>query len=166
MDVLAHNGFEVVIPRGQGCCGALHAHAGDQAFAHALARRNAEEFARAGVREVVVNSAGCGAAMRDAGRWLGAEGEALAAGAIDVSAFLAREGLRGELGRIQARVCYDDPCHLVHGQRVSDSAAAAAGADPRARARFRTTIRPAVVARPESTISRTGPCRRRCSRAS
>ena len=121
VDVLAHNGFEVVIPRQQGCCGALHAHAGDEEFAHALARRNAEAFLRAGVQEVVVNSAGCGAAMRDAGRWLGAEGEALAAGSIDVSAFLAREGLRPTLGRIQARVCYDDPCHLVHGQKVAEA---------------------------------------------
>jgi Fe-S oxidoreductase len=121
VDVLAHNGFEVVVPRGQGCCGALHAHAGDEAFAHALARRNAEAFARAGVSEIVVNSAGCGAALRDAARWLGSEGEALAAGAIDVSAFLAREGLRPGLGRIQARVCYDDPCHLVHGQKVGDA---------------------------------------------
>jgi len=121
VDVLAQNGFDVVLPRGQGCCGALHAHAGDESFAHALARRNAAAFARAGVREIVVNSAGCGAAMRDAGRWLGAEGEALAAGAIDVSAFLAREGLRPMSGRIQARVCYDDPCHLVHGQKVSDA---------------------------------------------
>jgi glycolate oxidase iron-sulfur subunit len=121
VDVLAHNGFEVVLPRDQGCCGALHAHAGDESFAHALARRNAAAFARAGVREVVVDSAGCGAAMRDARRWLGAEGEALAAGAIDVSAFLAREGLRRIPGRIQARVCYDDPCHLVHGQKVSEA---------------------------------------------
>jgi glycolate oxidase iron-sulfur subunit len=119
VDVLAHNGFEVVIPRAQGCCGALHAHAGDEAFAHALARRNAEAFASAGVREVVVNSAGCGAALRDAARWLGPAGAALAQGAIDISQFLAREGLRPVAGRFDARVCYDDPCHLVHGQKVS-----------------------------------------------
>ena len=121
VDVLAHNGFEVVIPREQGCCGALHAHSGDEAFAHGLARRNAAAFARAGVREVVVNSAGCGAALRDAARWLGAEGEALAAGAIDASAFLMREGLRPVGGRCDARVCYDDPCHLVHAQKISDA---------------------------------------------
>ena len=119
VDVLAQNGFEVVIPREQGCCGALHAHAGDEAFAHALARRNAQAFA--GADAIVVNSAGCGAALRDAARWLGAEGEALAAGAIDICALLAREGLRGDLGRLQARVCYDDPCHLVHAQKVSDA---------------------------------------------
>jgi glycolate oxidase iron-sulfur subunit len=121
VDVLAQNGFEVVIPRGQGCCGALHAHAGDEEFAHALARRNAEAFARAGADAIVTNSAGCGAALRDARRWLGAEGDALAAGAIDVCALLDREGLRGGLGRIQARVCYDDPCHLVHAQNVSEA---------------------------------------------
>jgi glycolate oxidase iron-sulfur subunit len=120
-DVLAHNGFEVVAPRDQGCCGALHAHAGDEAFAHALARRNAEVFARAGVREVVVNSAGCGAALRDAERWLGAEGAQLAAGAIDVASFLVREGLRPMAGRVEARVCYDDPCHLVHAQKVAEA---------------------------------------------
>jgi glycolate oxidase iron-sulfur subunit len=120
-DVLAANGFEVVVPRDQGCCGALHAHAGDEGFAHALARRNAAAFARVDVQEVIVNSAGCGAALREARRWLGAEGEALAAGAIDVSAFLAREGLRPPGGRVEARVCYDDPCHLVHGQKVADA---------------------------------------------
>jgi glycolate oxidase iron-sulfur subunit len=116
VDVLAHNGFEVVVPREQGCCGALHAHAGDEEFAHELARRNAAAFA--GAEAIVVNSAGCGAALRDAGRWLGPEGEALAKGAIDICALLDREGLRGQLGRIPARVCYDDPCHLVHGQKI------------------------------------------------
>jgi glycolate oxidase iron-sulfur subunit len=121
VDVLAQNGFEVVVPAGQGCCGALHAHAGDEAFANALARRNAQAFARAGVDSVVVNSAGCGAAMREAGRWLGREGEALAAATIDVCAFLAREGLRPPPLHVEARVCYDDPCHLVHGQKVSDA---------------------------------------------
>jgi glycolate oxidase iron-sulfur subunit len=119
VDVLAQSGFDVVIPRAQGCCGALHAHAGDEAFAHALARRNVAAFAAAGVREVIVNSAGCGAALQEAGRWLGREGEALAASAIDVASFLAREGLREVPGRFDARVCYDDPCHLVHGQKVS-----------------------------------------------
>ncbi len=119
IDVLAHNGFDVVIPPAQGCCGALHAHAGDEAFAHALARRNVAAFAAAGVREVVTNSAGCGAALREAGRWLGPEGEALGAGALDVASLLAREGLRPVAGRFDARVCYDDPCHLVHGQKVS-----------------------------------------------
>lgn len=120
VDVLAHNGFEVIVARGQGCCGALHAHAGDEAFARELAAANVVAFGRTAVREIVTNSAGCGAALKEAGRWLGADGEPLAAAAIDVTSFLAREGLRPFQGaRLDARVCYDDPCHLVHGQKVS-----------------------------------------------
>jgi len=117
--VLARNGFEVVVARGQGCCGALHAHAGDEAFAHELARRNVRAFAAAGVDRIVVNSAGCGAALRDAGRWLPGEGEALAGAVRDVSEFLDGEGLRPPEGSLDASVCYDDPCHLVHGQQVA-----------------------------------------------
>jgi glycolate oxidase iron-sulfur subunit len=119
--VLARNGFEVVVPRGQGCCGALHAHAGDEERAHELARRNAHAFA--GADRVVVNSAGCGAALRDAGRWLPGEGEALAAKVCDVAELLDAVGLRPPPAREEGevRVCYDDPCHLLHGQRVGDA---------------------------------------------
>ncbi len=114
--VLAENGFEVVVPREQGCCGALHAHSGDSEFAHDLARVNVAAFA--GVDAIVVNSAGCGAAMRDVGRWLPGEGEGFAARVRDVAEFLDAAGLRPPAGFVDRRVCYDDPCHLVHGQRV------------------------------------------------
>jgi glycolate oxidase iron-sulfur subunit len=116
--VLARNGFEVVVPRGQGCCGALHAHAGDADYAAALARRNLAAFAEAGVDAIVVNSAGCSAAMREADRWLPGEGEAFAGSVRDVAEFLAAEGLHPPRGRLDVRVCYDDPCHLLHGQRI------------------------------------------------
>jgi glycolate oxidase iron-sulfur subunit len=116
--VLARNGFEVVVPPEQGCCGALHVHAGDEGFARELVRRNARAFAAESVDAVVVNSAGCGAALREAGRWLPGEGEALAAATRDVCELLDDAGLREPAGRIDARVCYDDPCHLLHGQRV------------------------------------------------
>ena len=115
---LARNGFEVVLPAGQGCCGALQAHSGDADFAARLARRNARAFADAGVEAVISNSAGCGAALRDAGHWLPDEGAELAAKARDVCEWLDAEGLRAPLGPVRARVCYDDPCHLIHGQRV------------------------------------------------
>jgi glycolate oxidase iron-sulfur subunit len=114
--LLARNGFEVAIPRGQGCCGALQAHAGDADFAHQLARNNVAAFADVDV--VISNSAGCGAAMRDAGHWLPGEGEAFAGSVRDVCEFLDAEGLVAPLAPLPARVCYDDPCHLVHGQRV------------------------------------------------
>jgi Fe-S oxidoreductase len=119
--VLSHNGFDVVVPRGQGCCGALHAHAGDESFARELARHNVRVFAEAGAPHVVVNSAGCGAALRDARHWLPGEGEALSAASVDVCELLDAHGLRPPAGRIEARVCYDDPCHLVHGQKVEQA---------------------------------------------
>jgi Fe-S oxidoreductase len=118
--VLARNGFEVVVAPGQGCCGALHAHAGDTRTARALARRNVAAFRAAEVERIVVNSAGCGAAMQQAGDWLGAEGEELARAVIDPCVLLDEVGLRAPSVRREARVCYDDPCHLVHGQKVYD----------------------------------------------
>lgn len=119
--VLQRNGFEVLVPRDQGCCGALHAHAGDDAFARRLARRNVEAFGAIGVDTVLVNSAGCGAALQDVGRWLPLEGELFAASVRDVAEFLDAEGIQAPEGSVDATVCYDDPCHLVNGMGVSDA---------------------------------------------
>ena len=116
--VLARNGFEVVIPRSQGCCGALHAHSGDLEYAHKLARRNLDAFENAGMETVIVNSAGCGAALREVEHWLPGEGEALSSRIRDISEFLNEIGLVRPENTLNARVCYDDPCHLIHGQRV------------------------------------------------
>ena len=106
--VLTRNGFEVVLPARQACCGALHLHAGDPVFAASLERRNLAAFE--GVDVIVVNSAGCGAALK-AG--------ALGARVRDVCEFLAEVGLVAEPPRRDGTLCYDDPCHLVHGQGVS-----------------------------------------------
>jgi len=116
--VLSRNGFEVVVPESQGCCGALHAHTGDLAFARDLSRRNLAAFAAVDFDALIVNSAGCGAALRELEEWLPGEGAALASRVRDVSEFLDAAGLRAPEGRIESRVCYDDPCHLVHGQKV------------------------------------------------
>ena len=106
--VLSRNGYEVVVPAGQGCCGALHLHAGDPEFAHELERANQAAFE--GVDAIIVNSAGCGAALR-AG--------ALGSRVRDVCEFLDEVGLVAEPPPRAGSVCYDDPCHLVHGQRVA-----------------------------------------------
>jgi glycolate oxidase iron-sulfur subunit len=119
--VLARNGFDVLVPRGQGCCGALHAHAGDAELAHGLARQNVTAFDPGGVDAIVSNSAGCGAALREAKSWLPGEAEGFSARVRDVCEFLDEVGLRVPTGRLALRVCYDDPCHLVHGQRVKDA---------------------------------------------
>ncbi len=119
--VLTRNGFDVVVPEGQGCCGALQAHAGDASLAAGLAERNLRAFAAARVDAVVVNSAGCGAALREYGDWLGAPGAELAGRVRDVCEFLDEVGLAAPPGRLEARVCYDDPCHLLHGQGVGEA---------------------------------------------
>jgi glycolate oxidase iron-sulfur subunit len=106
--VLAKNGYEVIVPEGQGCCGALHLHAGDPAFAHELERANLAAFE--GVDAIVVNSAGCGAALREG---------ALGPRVRDVCEFLDEVGLVAEPPPRAGTVCYDDPCHLVHAQRVA-----------------------------------------------
>jgi glycolate oxidase iron-sulfur subunit len=108
--VLARNGFEVVVPEGQGCCGALHRHAGDPEFAAALEERNLAAFE--GVDAIVVNSAGCSAALREG---------ALGARVRDVCEFLDAAGLVAEPPRREGTLCYDDPCHLVHAQGIADA---------------------------------------------
>lgn len=121
--VLAENGFDVLVPRKQGCCGALQAHSGDVEFAHDLARRNASIFGALEIDALVVNSAGCGTALREAGSWIGSDGEALAEKVRDVMEFLDDVGLRKPARSFPQssalRICYDDPCHLVHTQGVS-----------------------------------------------
>jgi glycolate oxidase iron-sulfur subunit len=124
--VLARNGLEVVAPRTQGCCGALHAHAGEHATALDLARRTIETFERAPVEQVVVNASGCGAHMKSYGLLLAADpawrerAARFAARVRDVSELLAEEPLRGPLGAVRRTVTYHDPCHAVHGQTVRE----------------------------------------------
>ena len=122
--VLRVNGYAVVSARGQRCCGALHAHAGDVDTARALARRNIEAFEKSGADVIAVNSAGCGAMMKDYGHLLQGDAAwseraaALSRRVRDVSELLAEAGpVPG--APLPLRVCYDAPCHLLHGQRVS-----------------------------------------------
>lgn len=114
--VLNASGWDVVVPDAATCCGALHAHAGDRATAARLARDNVAAFADAEV--VLHNSAGCGAMMREYEHHIGAEGREIASRSQDVCEFLAIEGLRHRPAARRARVGYDAPCHLHHGQGV------------------------------------------------
>ncbi|MBL7038356.1 MAG: glycolate oxidase subunit GlcF [Pirellulaceae bacterium] len=122
--VLARNGVEVVIPKGQGCCGALAAHTGAGNEAKACARRNIEAFPN-DVDAVVTNAAGCGSGMHEYPLWLKGEAEESAAEAFavkvkDVSVVLSELGLEppGELAQ-PLSVAYHDSCHLAHAQRVT-----------------------------------------------
>jgi glycolate oxidase iron-sulfur subunit len=122
--VLARNGCEVVVPPGQTCCGALHVHNGVRDTAIALARRNIEAFVREDVDAIITNSAGCGAALKEYPELLDrdacqADARRFAAKMRDVSEWLVEVGLQQPRHAIPKRVTYDEPCHLVHGQKVA-----------------------------------------------
>ena len=123
-------GAEVVVPRAQTCCGALHAHAGLRRAAKRLARRNLAAFAGA-FDYVVTDSAGCGAALREAGHLLAGSSDEesarqFASRVRDVSEVLVALGLPPPTDRVASprdpsrpmRVAYHDPCHLAHAQKV------------------------------------------------
>ena len=133
--VLLANGYQVIEVSGQGCCGALHTHAGDADGARALARGNVQALASAEVDFVAVNAAGCGAALKEYGHLLEADAEyreraaALAASTRDISELLAGDTLR--VGApVPARVTYDAACHLCHAQGLRQEPRALLGAIP------------------------------------
>ncbi len=128
--VLAAAGCEVVVVPGQGCCGALHLHGGDRAGARLLMGRNVRAFARAGTLDaIVVNAAGCGSAMKDAGRLLADDPELAEPAARfadrtrDVLELLAQLGLPELAGRHEGSVTCHEACHLAHAQRCPDASA-------------------------------------------
>ncbi len=123
--VLARNGIEVLVPDAQSCCGALHVHAGEPDGARALARRNIAALEALDVDAIVVNAAGCGANLKEYG-WLlradpawAARAERFASKVKDVTEYLAGVGLSETPGPLRMAAAYDDPCHLIHGQKVS-----------------------------------------------
>ena len=122
--VLAAEGFEVIVPRAQGCCGALGVHAGREEEALALARATVDTFEAAGVDAVVINAAGCGSTMKEYGHLLrddpayAERAAALAAKCRDVSEVLSAHPPRATRHPLRLRVAYHDACHLQHAQRV------------------------------------------------
>ncbi len=122
---LSANGFELSSVPDQACCGALHAHAGQRDLAIALARKNVVAFAEEPDCIIAVNSAGCGAMLKEYGKLLAGdsleqEAIALASRVRDVAELLAERGPRR--GRpVRLRVAYDPPCHLLHAQGISDA---------------------------------------------
>ena len=120
--VLRHNGCEVHIPRQQVCCGALNVHAGEQEVTRELARKNLQAFLGRGLDAIVVNSAGCGAIMKEYGELLGsAEAAEFARLTRDVTEFLAAIQLQPFRRPVQRRVTLQESCHLVHAQRIKDA---------------------------------------------
>lgn len=120
VELLTAAGWEVVSPRGQTCCGALAAHDGWADDTRKMASTNMAAFR--GVDLVVVNSAGCGAHMKEYDHWVDG-GEELATRVVDVNEVVAEAIADGTLPRLSAdggTVAVQDPCHLRHVQRITE----------------------------------------------
>ncbi len=124
--VLNRNGCSVVAPGAQGCCGALHLHAGDRGAAMDCARRNIDAFPD-DLDAIIVNAAGCGAALKEYGALLADDpayrgrARAFAARVRDVSEYLVALPLVRPTAAVRERVTYHDACHLAHAQGVRDA---------------------------------------------
>jgi glycolate oxidase iron-sulfur subunit len=126
---LEANGYEVREVPGQGCCGALHEHAGDRDAAESLARGNVAALLDS-ADYIVVNSAGCGALLKDYGHLVGTDAaQRFGAKVRDVSELLAEQGPRPG-APVELELAYDAPCHLQHAQRVHAAPLAVLGAIP------------------------------------
>jgi len=122
--VLAAEGCDVVLPRAQGCCGALSVHTGREAEAQGFARSLIDSFEDAGVDYLVVNAAGCGSSLKEYGDLLrddpsyAERAAALAAKVRDVSEVLVELGPVAPRHPLPLSVAYHDACHLAHAQGV------------------------------------------------
>jgi glycolate oxidase iron-sulfur subunit len=129
--VLAAEGYDVIAPREQGCCGALGLHAGREEESIGRAKALIEVFERAEVDTVAVNVAGCGSSMKEYGELLADDpawaerGAAFSAKVRDISEVLADalEAPRARRHRVstdQVTVVYHDACHLGHAQKIRE----------------------------------------------
>ena len=122
--VLAKNGCEVVTPRKQTCCGALHLHNGVREVASDLAKQNIDAFEDENLDAIIINSAGCGATLKEYEALLenddtyAEKAESFSHKMRDISEFLAEIEMIPPTGKIEKSVTYDEPCHLLHGQSV------------------------------------------------
>jgi glycolate oxidase iron-sulfur subunit len=120
--VLQENGCEVVVPRGQACCGAIHYHSGVEAPALDLARRNIKAFDPDQFDAIIVNAAGCGAMLKDYAHLLPPADHDAAERFVDkvkdISEFLVALGPIAPTHPLPMKVTYHDACHLCHGQQV------------------------------------------------
>jgi glycolate oxidase iron-sulfur subunit len=102
---------EVWFPEGVRCCGALHAHSGDLEEAERLREANMAIYARGDFDALIVDSAGCGAHLKDFYPELKGRVK-------DLTEWLAEVGLPEAQHKVEMRVTYQDACHLAHAQRI------------------------------------------------
>jgi glycolate oxidase iron-sulfur subunit len=125
VEVLTTNGYEVIVPKFQPCCGSLHGHNGDLSKARELARRIINLFSKYEFVALVVDSAGCGAFLKEYERLFENDPDLSEAAAElslktkDITEFLTDVGFSNPGGDMNCRVTYHEACHLVHTQKIS-----------------------------------------------
>jgi glycolate oxidase iron-sulfur subunit len=127
--VLNRHGFDVVIASGEGCCGSLAHHMGDETAAHAAARRNISvwinEIDGEGVDAILTTASGCGTIMKDYGFMFRTEKDLAGAAARvsrlvrDISEFISEINYLKYVVRQPLRVAYHAACSLQHGQKIT-----------------------------------------------
>ena len=127
--VLTANGCEVIIPKSQGCCGALSQHQGQESQAQDLARQTMDAFANENLDAVLINASGCGHTLKEYGQILAEDpdysdrAQSFADQVQDVQEFLDAVGLTTPLAPLQSEplaVVYQDACHMLHGQKIQE----------------------------------------------
>ena len=116
IDVFNALGLEVVLPKGQGCCGALHRHNGELKIAGKLAQNNIKAFTADKADVIVTTSSGCAASLKEYDEWL--EGEALALPVMDVSHYLVNALQQNKVvfNSLPLKVVLHTPCTLRQGE--------------------------------------------------
>lgn len=122
-------GYDVVIPRTQGCCGALHAHNGNLEAAQVAARANITAFDDLDLDAIIINAAGCGSTLKEYNHLLASDpawverGQKFSAKVKDITEFLVSNwtafGSAFHVPSSALRVTYHDACHLAHAQRIT-----------------------------------------------
>jgi glycolate oxidase iron-sulfur subunit len=128
--VLSAEGFDVAVPAGQGCCGALSLHAGRDGEAKAYAAALLDTLWPAGAERpeaIVINAAGCGSTLKEYGQLLrddparAGRAAEFSAAVKDVNEFLAGYEPHASRSAVPLRVAYHDACHLAHAQGIREA---------------------------------------------
>lgn len=124
--ILNKCGYAVQTSEKQRCCGAIHLHNREAEPARLLARRMIDEFEKMDVEYIITNAAGCGSMLKEYDKLLSGDTEysekaaRFSAKVRDISEFLAEGDTKLEFGNVNRSVVYDDPCHLIHGQKIKN----------------------------------------------
>ncbi|WAH35226.1 (Fe-S)-binding protein [Alicyclobacillus dauci] len=122
--VAGRNGLEVVVPKQQLCCGALQVHAGDRDQAREMARQNIDVFLESGADYIIINAAGCGAALKEYAELFHdgpvylEKAKQFSSKVRDISELLVEVGYEPPNGRVDRTITYHDACHLCHAQKI------------------------------------------------